>query len=1111
MKAVSLQTLALLFSAASVCGWATAHPTLESTTGGKPGAIDLPASLQPAFYQALARDAGPAYHLDGQGCATLSGQSLRACFKASGVQFSTEHAPALGLHLSAYGRGSELTGLASVSPRIDANTVNYEHGALTEWWKVLPIGFEQGFTLNERPAGEGELTLQLASSRAAVAAGDDLGWGALRYGKLVVTDADGDVLPASLRHVDERIVIAVDDRTATYPVIVDPLVWIEQKVVARDAVPGEEFGYSVALSGDTALIGAAKAAGAAGQQGAAYVFTRTGASWTEAARLSAADGANGDAFGYSVALEGDRALVGARAQNSNLGAAYVFEGSGSNWTQTAKLLANDGIAGDRFGTVVALSGDTALVSAATATVGANASQGAGYIFTFSGGNWSQSAKLVATDGVGNDQLGIGAALDGATAVLGTPNPGFFTGAAYVFTESGGNWSQTQKLTIPGTGPFTAFGGAVALEGQHLLIGANLAMGAQPSTGAAWMFTLTAGSWVQQQQLVATDGEPGANFGYAVALDGDTALVGADRAGGELGAVYLFEYDGSTWVQGNKLVASDASAQSGYGSGLARQGNTILVGAPGANAGYFYAGVQVAADPIAEITPIALDLSAVTHGSSSAQLSIANLGGSDLVYSIATADVAAGPAATSYKTSAARRASATSARPLVGWQRALDAGATNGFGAAVVLDEFSISQMTDNTPGDHGVSCGDEEVGSTAANSWWRRFYFDEHAQVGANADIRSVTVSAGSIAIAGGLPVTINLYTIAHATAVNTIPTAGLTLIGSGTGTFTQGLESLTIPVNGLIADTAGLDLVVELHTEGNASGGQWFPGANATAETHPTFLSAPECGLDEPATAASINFADFHLTMVVTLDDGAGGATCENPASVPWLQIPQPDGSVAPGLSGSVSLIADANGLAPGTHEANLCVTTNDPTQPIVAVPVSFVVSAPDALFCSGFEDGESGACGAPTIVTGSIDEDVTADGDGSTLDLLTGQWGSYDGTRVDDINLYDYGDGNLTIYLYGDTVQLPIGAVVDTNGGVAVLSSGTIVGPGSNISNVSAYMTNWLAGADGYIGLAFQNEQTGQLNYGYIHLTTTAPMGFPARVLDYAYDNSGAPIRIP
>jgi hypothetical protein len=152
------------------------------------------------------------------------------------------------------------------------------------------------------------------------------------------------------------------------------------------------------------------------------------------------------------------------------------------------------------------------------------------------------------------------------------------------------------------------------------------------------------------------------------------------------------------------------------------------------------------------------------------------------------------------------------------------------------------------------------------------------------------------------------------------------------------------------------------------------------------------------------------------------------------------------------------------------------------------------------------------PDVVTGTINLPVQADGDGSTLDFVTGLYGTYDANRVDDVNLYDYGDGTLTVYWYGDASALSVGGVVDGGGAeFAVLHSGDVIGPSSTILATSKKLANWTTGADGYLGVAFENETTGALNYGYIHLTTTSPLGFPAQVLEYAYNKAGNAITIP
>ena len=449
------------------------------------------------------------------------------------------------------------------------------------------------------------------------------------------------------------------------------------------------------------------------------------------------------------------------------------------------------------------------------------------------------------------------------------------------------------------------------------------------------------------------------------------------------------------------------------------------------------------------------------------------------------------------------------------------------GPAVILDAADISQMQDNSPGDQGVSCGEEDVG-TAENSWWRRFYFSEHPEVAGSTRVTSVTVSSGTITIPGGLPISINLYTIPHSVPVDTIDISQLTLIGSADATITAGLTSITVPVDGIVDDTTGMDLVVEYYTAGNDSGGQYYPGANLSPETHPTFLSAAECGITDPTTAEDIGFPDFHLTMVVSVEDaGPPGVGCDNPSNVPWLAASPMSGLIMQGDSQSVDVTADASGLDVGTYEALLCISSNDPAHPRLDIPVTFEVTPSESIFCSGFELGENGSCGGgggtppvdnDDIVTGVINQSVNQTEDGSTFDFVTGEWGPYSDFRVDDINLYDFGDG-MYVYWYGDFSLFEVGGMVDADNpgdpddppNFAVLQSGDTVGPAASFSAASGPMYYWQGGADGYIGIAFENEETGQLNYGYIHMTTSSPDGYPAQVLEYAYNKAGGAITIP
>ncbi|HEX5313796.1 MAG TPA: hypothetical protein VFX38_02675 [Gammaproteobacteria bacterium] len=537
----------------------------------------MPPALRPALYQALAKDAGPAYAINKKGCATLPKTALKACFGPGGARFAG--ARELSLHLAAFGRGARLAPVAAVNPVIEANRVSYRHGNLSEWWRVLPMGFEQGFTIAHRPAGDGDLVLALTSRRPGAfitrhsradgnpvrtspsiplrsEGGKELAWGKLRYGHLVVTDAKGKVVPATLKTSGDRILIAVNDARAAYPLTVDPLIWLEQQVTGSG--DNNSFGYSLAVDGTTALFGAPDANDPNGNEdvGVVYVFNYSEGVWSETQELTASDAQYQAEFGWSVALDGATAVIAAPAHEVGgiyvlEGAVYVFNYSGGVWSETQEFIASDGQPFGLFGTSVALDGTTALISAGQ-LVAAEA-----YIFSESGGIWTQTQTLVPSDdGV---YFGDSVALDGTTALIGAGSVPTPSGrAVYVFAHSGGTWTQTQELT-PDDAADVGFGVSVALDGSTAIVGNPSP--SDGSIGTADIFSESGGTWTQTQVLSASE-EP---FGASVALDGTTALISASYYGTD----YLFSAAGGTWTQTQKIT--DA------GGAVALQGGTAVVG------------------------------------------------------------------------------------------------------------------------------------------------------------------------------------------------------------------------------------------------------------------------------------------------------------------------------------------------------------------------------------------------------------------------------------------------------------------------------------------------------------------------------------------------------
>jgi hypothetical protein len=302
-------------------------------------------------------------------------------------------------------------------------------------------------------------------------------------------------------------------------------------------MPNDWFGQSVALDGDVAVIGAPQYLDVG--NGAAYVFTRSGASWSQAQKLVADDGAPRDQFGISVAADAGAVLVGAYGINFYTGAAYVYTRAGDTWTQAQKLTAGDAAQNADFGVAVALDGASALIGA----YGASSYAGAAYVFANAGGTWTEVQKLVASDTAVDAHFGISVALDGAQALVGaegaTVGANSHQGAAYAFAASGGTWSETQKLVASDGTEWNYFGRSVALVGANAAIGAY---GPNALEGEAYLFASNGGSWSETQALTASDGAGGDQYGIMVALSGPTVLVGANGHNGFEGAAYFHGVD-----------------------------------------------------------------------------------------------------------------------------------------------------------------------------------------------------------------------------------------------------------------------------------------------------------------------------------------------------------------------------------------------------------------------------------------------------------------------------------------------------------------------------------------------------------------------------------------
>ena len=436
---------------------------------------------------------------------------------------------------------------------------------------------------------------------------------------------------------------------------------------ASNSEAGDRFGFSMAISGDTLVVGAPfedsgatgvngdESDNAAGDSGAAYVFVRNGTAWTQQAYLKASNtegnavSNKADHFGWSVAISGDTVVVGSLFEDSgatgvngdqsdnsvmNSGAAYVFTRDGATWTQQAYLKASNPGLGDKFGEKVSVSGNTVVIGASGEDSGAsgiNGDQndesalraGAAYVFVRSGTDWSQQAYLKASNPDAYDWFGFSVAISGETIVVGargecsnatgvngdpSDDSAFEPGAAYLFVRSGTSWSQQAYLkasNAEGTIPAgDEFGYSVGISGDTVVVGAPkegssaTGVGGDPSdngarpSGAAYVFVRNGTSWSQQAYLKASNTAMGDGFGGSVVVSGDTVIVGAATEDGDAtgvngdqesdgaqfaGAAYVFSRSGTAWSQQAYLKASNTGGNDRFGNPVAVTTTTVAVG------------------------------------------------------------------------------------------------------------------------------------------------------------------------------------------------------------------------------------------------------------------------------------------------------------------------------------------------------------------------------------------------------------------------------------------------------------------------------------------------------------------------------------------------------
>ena len=381
------------------------------------------------------------------------------------------------------------------------------------------------------------------------------------------------------------------------------------RMTASDGANGDKFGSAVAMSGDVVVVGAQLDDDACPgnefcQSGAAYVYRFDGTNWIEEAKLTASDVQWSAGFGRSAAVDGDVIVVAAPLDSTPActtgipeqgfcfhGSAYVFRFDGANWIEEAKLVASDAANGDRFGEGfggVSVSGNVILVGAFRNEDTGNAT-GSAYVFRFDGTNWSEEAKLLASDAAAINLFGNSVSVVGDLAVIGAPfpldasQPTRGPGAAYVFRFDGINWIEEVKLTASDGANNDEFGSSVSLSGDMILIGARSdddaagCFGQFCNSGSAYVFRFDGANWIEEAKLTAADGAQADQFGGTVSLDGDAAVIGAWFDDGTVGSAYVFRFDGTDWTEESKLTATDGTVGDFFGVSISINSGQAVIG------------------------------------------------------------------------------------------------------------------------------------------------------------------------------------------------------------------------------------------------------------------------------------------------------------------------------------------------------------------------------------------------------------------------------------------------------------------------------------------------------------------------------------------------------
>lgn len=354
----------------------------------------------------------------------------------------------------------------------------------------------------------------------------------------------------------------------------------EREIEASESLDAlDEFGKAVSVHGDVLAVGTPRRDGVFEDEGAVYVYRFDGADWLQETKLLGSGSALRSRFGKDVAVWGDTLAVGAAGQDAQRGVVYVFRHDGTSWVEEAVIRPDDPFAHEDFGVSIAMGEDVMVVGADREATGA------AFVFRRGAGGWTQEQKLTPSDPTPDQRFGLSVDLDGDTIVVGAYRIGH--GSAWVFRHDGTGWSEEQRLDPPDGADFDRFGWSVAVDGDVVAVGAVADDDHATNSGSVHLFRHDGTGWAHETKLLPSHGNIGGSFGNDVSVLGDDLAVGAfgdNVEGRESGAVYLFEREAAGWEESLQLRAPTERSFDRFGEALELDGQSLVVGMPGAQGG-----------------------------------------------------------------------------------------------------------------------------------------------------------------------------------------------------------------------------------------------------------------------------------------------------------------------------------------------------------------------------------------------------------------------------------------------------------------------------------------------------------------------------------------------